>query len=73
MNTREPWSKILIIVGYLAMLVGAVDPLEGSLAVLPGSALVALGTLLSQSQRRRLAVAGHSISAQVFGRLRASD
>ena len=51
MNTRERWSKILIIAGFIAMLVGAVDPLEGSLVILPGSALVALGAFLSQSER----------------------
>lgn len=37
------------------MLVGALDPLEGSLLILPGSGLVALGTFLSQSERRVVA------------------
>lgn len=47
MNTRERWSRILLVVGYAAMLVGAVDPLEGSLLILPGGVLVAVGTGLS--------------------------
>ena len=34
------------------MLVGAIDPIEGSLLILPGSGLVALGTFLAQSERR---------------------
>lgn len=55
MNTRERWAKVLIIVGYIAMLVGAVDPLEGSFVILPGSALVALGTFMSRSERELIA------------------
>jgi len=34
------------------MLVGAIDPIEGSLLILPGSGLVALGTFLEQGERR---------------------
>jgi hypothetical protein len=51
MNTRKLWSRILVIVGSIAMLAGAMDPLEGSLVILPGSGLVALGTFLSNSER----------------------
>ena len=38
--------------GSLAMLVGAVDPMEGSLLILPGSALVALGAFVGHCERR---------------------
>ena len=50
MNTRKTWSRLLITVGGIAMLVGSVDPLEGSLLILPGSGMVALGTLLGQAR-----------------------
>ena len=43
MNARSLWSRILVIVGSIAMLVGALDPMEGSVVILPGSGLVALG------------------------------
>ncbi len=52
MNARKLWSRILVIVGSIAMLVGALDPMEGSLVILPGSGLVALGTFLGQNERR---------------------
>jgi hypothetical protein len=52
MNARELWSRILVIVGSIAMLAGALDPLDGSLVILPGSGLVALGTFLGQNERR---------------------
>jgi hypothetical protein len=55
MNARNLWSRILIVVGSIAMLIGALDPMEGSLVILPGSGLVALGTFLGQSERRLLA------------------
>ena len=54
-NARGIWSRILIIVGSIAMLVGAIDPMEGSVVILPGSGLVALGTVLGQSERRWIA------------------
>ena len=34
------------------MLIGAIDPLEGSVIILPGSALVALGAFLGKSRYR---------------------
>jgi hypothetical protein len=55
MNARSIWSRILTIVGSIAMLVGAFDPMEGSVLILPGSGLVALGTFVGQSERRVLA------------------
>jgi len=52
MNTTNSWSRYLLIAGYLAMLIGAIDPMEGSLLILPGSGLVVLGTCLSGQPRR---------------------
>jgi hypothetical protein len=52
MNTRMLWSRILKVVGGTAMLLGTLDPLEGSLLILPGSGLVALGVYLGGKDRR---------------------
>jgi len=54
MSTRILWSRSLVIVGSIAMLIGAFDPLEGSIIILAGSALVVSGTYLSNSQRNIL-------------------
>ena len=54
MNAHGFWPRILVIVGLLAMLLGAIDPLEGSLIILPGSGMVALGAFLGKSRHRRL-------------------
>jgi len=47
------WSRILVIVGLVAMVIGAIDPLEGSLIILPGTGMVALGALLGKSRYRK--------------------
>jgi hypothetical protein len=52
MHSRELWSRVLSIVGSIAMLLGAIDPMEGSLVILPGSALVALGAVIGRRERR---------------------
>jgi purine-cytosine permease-like protein len=54
MDQRTRWSRLLIVVGGLAMLVGTADPLEGSLLILPGSGLVALGMFLGRRDRRTI-------------------
>jgi purine-cytosine permease-like protein len=54
MNARTLWARILTVVGGIAMLLGTVDPLEGSMLILPGSGLVALGTFLGKRERRTL-------------------
>jgi hypothetical protein len=54
MNACAPWSRLLIVVGCVAMLLGAIDPLEGSLFILPGSGMVVLGLFLGRGERRVL-------------------
>jgi hypothetical protein len=46
------WSRILKVVGGIAMLLGTLDPMEGSLLILSGSGLVALGIYLGGKGRR---------------------
>jgi hypothetical protein len=53
MNKPGRWWRILVIVGLVAMLFGAADPLEGSLVILPGTGMVALGALFAKSRHRR--------------------
>lgn len=51
---RDRWARGLRIAGFVAMLVGVLDPLEGSILILAGSGLVALGTWLGPHERGRL-------------------
>jgi len=54
MSHSNRWSRILGIAGLIAMLVGAIDPLEGSVVILAGVALAALGARIGASRHRRL-------------------
>jgi hypothetical protein len=67
MNAREVFSRILTIVGGIVMLLGAIDPMEGSALVLPGSGLFALGTIVGQGERRLVAYRAFVFVLIAFG------
>jgi hypothetical protein len=52
MNILSTYPRVLLIAGLALMLVGALDPLEGSLIILPGSAVATLGAFLARGHRR---------------------
>ena len=54
MTKTRTWPRVLGIVGLAGMLLGAIDPLEGSPIVLAGSGLAALAALLGKAKLRRL-------------------
>lgn len=67
MSTRLLWSHILVIVGLLGMLVGAIDPLEGSLVILPAGGVAAVGGFLGQSRYRKVLYTAFILIAAGFG------
>jgi hypothetical protein len=67
MTTVTPLSRFLLVVGFIGMLVGAIDPLEGSVVILPANALVALSAVLCKSRYRTLLVTGFSLVAGGVG------
>jgi len=54
MKKNYAWLQWMIALGYAAMLLGALDPMEGSVVILAGAALMALGTYLDPEERSRL-------------------
>jgi hypothetical protein len=52
MKTHSRWSHILLIIGFIAMLIGMIDPLEGSVIIFAGICIVVLGAFLCKSRRR---------------------
>ena len=52
MNARMLWSRILKVVGGIAVVVRTLDPMEGSLLIMPGSGLVAVGMYLGGKDHR---------------------
>jgi hypothetical protein len=54
MSITKRWSHILLAVGTIAMVIGALDPMEGSIIILLGIGIVTLEAFLSKSQHRKL-------------------
>ena len=65
MNVSFISSRLLMVIGLIGMLVGAVDPLEGSFLILPSVGLVAVGAFLGKS--RYLQLLGWSFALVLFG------
>jgi hypothetical protein len=61
-NQRMLWSRILSVIGVVALLIGALDPLEGSLVIVPATAVIALSAYLARSRFRRLAYWGFGLT-----------
>lgn len=53
MQASDRWSRVLVVVGLVAMLFGAIDPLEGSVVILPGIAVVVVGAMIGKSRHRK--------------------
>lgn len=47
MNANERWTRALSVAGGCVMLLGAIDPMEGSIVIWIGSGMMALATFLS--------------------------
>lgn len=63
------WWRVPVVLGLVAMLVGALDPLEGALIILPATAVVALGAWLRKSRHRLLLYGALALVALGVGAL----
>lgn len=54
MTTTALWSRVLFPLGLAGIVVGSLDPLEGSLLILPGTGLLALDAHLIHARHVRL-------------------
>ena len=55
MRDLQRWSRLVSLLGGITLVAGSFDPLEGSVLILPGSALLALGSYLGRRGRRIVA------------------
>lgn len=69
MHDAGRWPRLLVIVGLVAMVLGALDPLEGSLVILAGAGLAALGAWLGNSLHRMLVYWSFALVAVGVGAL----
>jgi hypothetical protein len=54
MKNKEKWLHVIFISGIVALIIGAIDPLEGSVVIAIGSALLALSTHLTHDRHRKI-------------------
>jgi hypothetical protein len=57
MSTKPNWPRIIFITGMVCLIIGILDPLEGSLVIVPGSILLALGSFLLHDRYRKVFLA----------------
>ena len=50
MEKKAKWTRVIYIIGIIALIVGIIDPLEGSVVLTTGCALVALSTYLTHDR-----------------------
>jgi len=67
MTTTHLWSRVLFPLGLAGVLVGSLDPLEGSLLILPGTGLLALDAHLIRTRHLRLLVWAFALVAVGVG------
>ena len=54
MNKKNKWTHVIYIFGIIALIIGALDPLEGSVVITLGSVLIVLSTYLTNDRHRKL-------------------
>lgn len=50
MKEKAKWTRVIYIIGVIAFILGTIDPLEGSIAIVLGSALIAVSTYYSKDR-----------------------
>ena len=54
MVEKVKWTRVIYIVGVVALIIGAIDPLEGSVLIIVGSALLALSAYLNNDRHSKI-------------------
>ena len=54
MVKKAKWTRVIYIVGVVALIIGAIDPLEGSVLIIAGSALLALSTYVTSDRHSKI-------------------
>jgi len=54
MKEKAKWTRVIYIIGVVALIVGALDPLEGAVLIMAGSALLALSTYVSSDRHSKI-------------------
>ncbi|MBN2201882.1 hypothetical protein JW777_08020 [bacterium] len=67
MKNRPGMNRVLLWTGLICMLIGAIDPLEGSAVIVIGAGLALLGTRLGKSRHWKMPAWGFGLIALGVG------
>ena len=65
MKKKTNWKRVIYIIGVIALIIGVIDPLEGSVVLAIGCTLIALSTYLTHDRHWKIFFA--SLIMIVFG------
>lgn len=51
---KAKWTRVIYIIGIIALIIGVLDPLEGSVVIASGSALIALSTFITRDRHWKI-------------------
>jgi uncharacterized membrane protein YbhN (UPF0104 family) len=54
MKDKLKWTRIIYITGVISIIIGALDPLEGSILIMIGSALLALSAYITSDKHSKI-------------------
>ena len=54
MKDKSKWTRIIYIIGVVAIIIGALDPLEGSVLIIVGSALLASSAYITSDRHSKI-------------------
>ncbi|MDO9512490.1 MAG: hypothetical protein Q7J34_12075 [Bacteroidales bacterium] len=54
MKTKINWNRVIYNIGVIALIVGSLDPLEGSMVIAAGSACLAFSTQLLKDRHKKI-------------------
>ncbi len=54
MKEKIVWTRIIYIIGGIALIIGALDPMEGSVVIVAGSAALAFSTFLTKDRQFKM-------------------
>lgn len=57
MTMRINWKRIIYIIGVIALIIGAIDPLEGSIVIVVGCILITLSTYIIHDKHWKIFLA----------------
>jgi hypothetical protein len=54
MKQSIKWTKVIFIIGAIAIILGIIDPMEGSIVIATGSFFIAFSTFVSRDHYRKI-------------------